>query len=159
MEAQCSVLKAFQFPILHMHGYTESIVNRKGVSSVNNEDQRPVAYQQLKVDAPANDGSMITEFGDGVKMSLFRCMCEERKMNDESETTNKVDEEKEENEGDDEEDGVNADGSGIVSNKEPVLKNKEEEKEVEKIKKEEAKVEKEEMQVEQDSVLKDLVEF
>ena len=75
------------------------LLNRKGKSSVNNEDQRPVAYQQLKVDAPANDGSMITEFGDGVKMSLFRCMCEERKMNDESDTTNKVDEEKEENEG------------------------------------------------------------
>jgi len=40
------------------------------------------AYQKLHVEPPPNDGSVVTEYGDAVKISLFRCMCEERTVDD-----------------------------------------------------------------------------
>lgn len=41
IEAQCSVLKAYQFPTLQMHGWKEKFVMKK-TTPTNGEDQRPV---------------------------------------------------------------------------------------------------------------------
>ena len=149
LEAQCSVLKAFNFPILNMYGWKEKIVNSQSLDNpTNGEDQRPVSYRQLHVDQPPTDGSVVTEFGAGVKMSLFRCMCEERTIDE----TNTKDEEEEETMGGDE--VTNDQGN---RQEEPKLKNKNEAKEVQKIEKEEAKVDQEEAALENDPALKDLV--
>ena len=152
MEAQCSVLKAFQFPTLKWHGYDDKIVQKTTANEnpLDGEDVRPIAYRNLNVDPPPNDGSMVTEYGDGVKISLFRCMCEERTMVG-------GEEEGKEEENDGEASEVEETKDGESPNEEPKLKNKKEEKEIEIIEKEEKQVDEEEAELKEDPVLKDLI--
>ena len=108
------------------------------------------AYQKLHVEPPPNDGSVVTEYGDAVKISLFRCMCEERTVDDS--TT------KEENDEENQDSGGGGEESGEQNTmKEPKLTNKKEETEVERINSEEAKVDSEEEALKNDPALKDLL--
>ena len=116
----------------------------------NGEDQRPLAYQKLHVDPPPNDGSVVTDFGDGVKIHLFRCMCEERSLDDMKT--------KEEEDSNNDKEGGGEESGEQNSMKEPTLKNKKEEMEVEEIHKEEKRVEAEEQELKNDPALKDLID-
>ena len=148
MEAQCSVLKAFKFPTLKWHGYNDKIVKKtRDNDPLNGGDPRPIAYRSLNVNPPPNDGSMVTEYGDGVKISLFRCMCEERTMMASGEG---------EGEGEAAELEEKKDGES-PNEEEPTLKNKKEEKEVEIIEKEEKQVDEEEAELKADPMLQDLI--
>lgn len=58
-EKICPILKAFKFPTMAKHGYTESFFKRYKLGAV-----------------PDVDGTQIVFF-DAVKINLWRCMCEE----------------------------------------------------------------------------------
>lgn len=141
IEAQCSVLKGFEFPKLQRHGWNEPIVHSSAPGERGPVIKPKPAYESLAIPPPPKDGSTVVDFS-AAKMGLFRCMCEERPFDD------SVNRPKEDEVGEEAEEDVG---------EEPKLKNKGEAKLVKEIESEESKIDDEEKELAKDPQMEDLV--
>lgn len=154
IEAQCSVLKGFDFPNLQRQGWDNPMV-RASVPGERGPVIKPIkAYEALAMPPPPQDGSTVVDFS-AAKTGLFRCMCEERSFGDET----RQKKEKEEASG-----GAGG-GGGLLGGAEeaeigtePKLKNAGEAKAVKEIESEEARIDAEEKELAGDPATEDLVD-
>ena len=157
IEAQCSVLKAFDFPRLQRQGWDNPMV-RASVPGERGPAIKPLkAYEALAMSPPPQDGSMVVDFS-AAKTGLFRCMCEERSIEDETRQKKMKSEERSgAGAGVGEEDVLGGAEEAEIG-AEPKLKNLGEAKAVNEIEREESRIDAEEKELAGDPATEDLVD-